>query len=64
MFDYGCRRTWRENLTTRLTTRLKQVPWVSTHVENMMQHYCWHTEKISALDEAKDTFFGRQVRGA
>lgn len=27
-----------------------------------MQHYCWHTEKISAIDEDQDTFFGRQVR--
>ena len=37
------------------------VPWVSTHVENLLQHYCWHTEKISAIDEDADTYFGRQV---
>jgi hypothetical protein len=40
----------------------RKVPWVSTHVENLMQHYCWHTEKISAIDEDADTFFGRQVQ--
>ena len=26
-----------------------------------MQHYCWHTEKIAAVDEDADTYFGRQV---
>ena len=34
---------------------------VSTHVENLLQHYCWHTEKIAAIDEDGDTFFGRSV---
>eukprot|EP00961_Rhodomonas_salina_P025920 350244-Rhodomonas_salina.3 len=27
------------------------VPWVSPFTENLLQFYCWHTEKISAIDE-------------
>lgn len=37
------------------------VPWVSPFTENLLQFYCWHTEKISAIDEDLDTYFGRQV---
>lgn len=37
------------------------VPWVSPNTENLLMHYCWHTEKIAAVDEDQDTFFGRQV---
>ncbi|KAJ1480596.1 hypothetical protein T484DRAFT_1810156 [Baffinella frigidus] len=36
------------------------VPWVSPNTENLRMHYCWHTEKIAAVDEDQDTFFGRQ----
>lgn len=39
----------------------RDVPWVSTHTENHQQYYCWHTEKITAIDEDRETFFGRQV---
>lgn len=43
------------------TLNSRLVPWVSTHTENHQQYYCWHTEKITAIDEDQETFFGRQV---
>jgi len=45
----------------KITYNGAAVPWVSPNTENLLMHYCWHTEKISAVDEDHDTFFGRQV---
>jgi hypothetical protein len=45
----------------KITYNGAAVPWVSPNTENLLMHYCWHTEKISAVDEDQDTFFGRQV---